>query len=154
MKFKTVAEAFNFYRTKEVAEMERRAQEIGHIIDTDENADIEALNIELRGIKEARENIELRSYTPAQGLNVITGMNTEPQGKKTFGDDVLDTPEYRSAFFKKLLGKDLTDPENRAYSAAQAEKRSDSFNTLSNSAAVIPTYFPYPTSLPQKSTAA
>ena len=53
--------------------------------------------------------------------------------------DTHAAPEYRSAFFKKLLGKDLTDPENRAYSAAQAEKRSDSFNTLSNSAAVIPT---------------
>ena len=28
--------------------------------------------------------------------------------------DTHAAPEYRSAFFKKLLGKDLTDPENRA----------------------------------------
>lgn len=53
--------------------------------------------------------------------------------------DTHATPEYRSAFFKKLLGRELTESENRAFTAAQAEKRADSFNTLSNSAAVIPT---------------
>lgn len=141
MKFKTVAEAFNFYRTKEVAEMERRAQEIGHVIDTDGNADIEALNIELRGIKEARENIELRSSSPAQGLNVITGMKTEPQGKKTFGDDVLDTPEYRSAFYKSLLGQGMTETEKAAYDAGMklSEKRADAFISSTDAVAVIPT---------------
>ncbi len=53
--------------------------------------------------------------------------------------DTHDTPEYRSAFFKRLLGKELTDGESRALEAARAEKRADAFNTLSNSAAVIPT---------------
>jgi HK97 family phage major capsid protein len=53
--------------------------------------------------------------------------------------DTHATPEYRSAFFKSLLGKDLTETETRAMSAAKAENRADSFNTLSNSAAVIPT---------------
>ncbi len=48
-------------------------------------------------------------------------------------------PEYRSAFYKRLLGKELTETESRAFDAAKAEKRADSFNTLSNSAAVIPT---------------
>lgn len=49
-----------------------------------------------------------------------------------------DTPEYRSAFFKNLLGKPLTEGEQRSFNAAQAEKRADVFNTLSNSAAVVP----------------
>jgi HK97 family phage major capsid protein len=53
--------------------------------------------------------------------------------------DTHATPEYRTAFFKSLLGKELTDGETRAYQAAQAEKRADAFNTLSNSAAVVPT---------------
>ena len=53
--------------------------------------------------------------------------------------DTHDTPEYRSAFFKSLLGKELTDGESRAMQTAQAEKRADAFNTLSSSAAVIPT---------------
>lgn len=141
MKFKTVAEAFNFYRTKEVSEMERRAQEINRIIETDENADIEALNIELRGIKEARENIELRSQNPANGLNVITGMSTEPQNKKTFGDNVLDTPEYRSAFFKSLLGQNMDETEKAAFDAGMklSEKRADAFTSSTDAVAVLPT---------------
>lgn len=53
--------------------------------------------------------------------------------------DTHATPEYRTAFFKSLLGKELTDGETRAYQTAQTEKRADAFNTLSNSAAVIPT---------------
>lgn len=72
MKFKTVAEAFNYYRTMDVADLEKRAKEIDNITNTDAAADIESLNIELRGIKEARENIELRS-SAAQSFNPITG---------------------------------------------------------------------------------
>lgn len=53
--------------------------------------------------------------------------------------DTHAAPEYRSAFYKRLLGKELTEGENRAFAAASAEKRADSFNTLSNSVAVIPT---------------
>ena len=49
------------------------------------------------------------------------------------------TAEYRSAFFKSLMGKELSEGESRAMSIAKAEKRADSFNTLSNSVAVIPT---------------
>ena len=59
--------------------------------------------------------------------------------KIALNPDTHAAPEYRTAFFKSLLGKELTDGETRAYSAAQAEKRADAFNTLSNSAAVIPT---------------
>ena len=59
--------------------------------------------------------------------------------KGSVNPDTHNTPEYRSAFFKTLLGKELTDGETRALAAAQAEKRADAFNTLSNSAAVVPT---------------
>ena len=59
--------------------------------------------------------------------------------KGSTNTDTHNTPEYRSAFYKRLLGKELTDGESRAFEAAQAEKRADAFNTLSNSAAVIPT---------------
>lgn len=135
MSFKTIAEAFNYYRNKTVEEMETRANEIAGIIDTDANADIEALNIELRGIKEARENAELRS-SAKQTYNVITSMGTE---RKTFGDDAADTAEYRSAFFKLLLGQSLTDVEKAAFEAAHNEKRSDAFMTSTDAAAVLPT---------------
>jgi HK97 family phage major capsid protein len=53
--------------------------------------------------------------------------------------DTHATPEYRAAFYKSLLGQELTDGETRAFALARAEKRADTFNTLSNSAAVVPT---------------
>ena len=53
--------------------------------------------------------------------------------------DTHAAPEYRTAFYKTLMGRELTDAESRAYTAAQAEKRADAFNTLSTSAAVVPT---------------
>ena len=138
MKFKTVAEAFNFYRTKTVDEMIKRAAEIGAEIDGNADADVDALNIELRGIKEARENAENRSDAK-RTLSLLEGMSS--QTRDFDAETVVDTPEYRSAFYKTLLNRTLTDVEKRAFSVAQtvAEKRSDAYNTASNSAAVLPT---------------
>src|SRR5699024_4502648 len=45
--------------------------------------------------------------------------------------------EYRSAFYKTMLGKELTDVETRAFN--QVQQRADDFNTTGNSAAVLPT---------------
>jgi HK97 family phage major capsid protein len=82
-------------------------------------------------------NVQARNDAGKEGtmFNPITA-NLE---NKTTVNDTHAVPEYRSAFFKRMLGKDLTDAENRAFEAAQAEKRADAFNTLSNAAAVIPT---------------
>lgn len=139
MKFNTIAEAFNYYRNHSAADLEKRAAEIGAIIDSDPNADIKALNIELSGIKEARENIEARSAGAQGGFNVITGMGT---AAKSFDvDTVADTPEYRSAFFKTMLGQKLNDVEKRAFSVGMklAETRADAFSTSTDAAAVLPT---------------
>lgn len=138
MKFKTVAEAFNHYRSMTVVQMESRAAEIGKEIDTNADADIEALNIELRGIKEAKANLEMRSAQQPQNLNIITG--TEPKAKE-LGDDILATAEYRSAFFKSMLGQTLSPVEKEAYQRGltEAEKRADAFNTSTTASAVLPT---------------
>lgn len=139
MKFKTVAEAFNFYRNKTIEEMEARAQAINADIDSNPNADIEAYNIELRGIKEAKENVELRSATQAAGLNLVTGRNIKGEERKTFeGDDVAATPEYRSAFYKTLMGQKLNDNEKAAFTAV-VEKRASEYSGSTDVAAAIPT---------------
>lgn len=140
MKFKTVAEAFNFYRNKSVKELEERAQAINADIDSNPNADIEAYNIELKGIKEAKENIELRSSNQGAGLNLVTGRDFKGEEKKTFtaDDDVAATPEYRSAFYKTLLGHKLSDNEQAAYNAV-VEKRADAYDTSTDVALAIPT---------------
>jgi len=141
MKFKSVAEAFNHYRNMDVAALEARAQAINQEIDTNPEADIEALNIELRGIKEARENIELRSSgnQGGAGLNLVTGRSLDGEQQRfNPGDDVLSTPEYRSGFFKTLLGQQLTANEQAAFNAG-VERRADAFSASTDVAAAIPT---------------
>ena len=138
MKFKTTAEAFNFYRTKTVEEMQTRAAAIAAEIDSNADADVEALNIELKGIKEARDNAESRSAAK-RTLSLIESAGTKA---KTFdAETVYESEEYRSAFYKTLLNQKLSDAETRAFALGMevAEKRSDAYNTASNSAAVLPT---------------
>lgn len=142
MKFKTIAEAFNYYRNFTTAELEKRAQEISGIIDTDANADIDALNIELAGIKQAKENNGEKAEHRSAGFDVLTGMQTAG-AKKTFeADTVCDTPEYRSAFYKTMLGQRLNPVEQEAFSVAKqvAERRSDEFTASTDSGlAILPT---------------
>lgn len=142
MKFKTIAEAFNYYRNSNMADIEKRAKEIGTIVDTDPSADIESLNIELEGLKQAKSNIEERSQGTGSNFNPVTGMNFNNQNKVPEGD-IFASKEYRDAFYKNMLGQKLTDIENRTFTRAmeivEAEKRADAFSTTTNSAAILPT---------------
>ncbi|NEZ49311.1 phage major capsid protein [Clostridium botulinum] len=145
MKFKTVSEAFNFYRNSNIADIEKRAAEIGSLIDTDANADIQSLNIELEGLRQAKVNIEERTQIPnnGNGLNPITGMNFNNNSNEVPQGDIFESKEYRSAFFKTMLGQKLTDIENKTFTRAMEkmdiERRTDAFNTTTDSAAVLPT---------------
>ena len=144
MKFKNIAEAFNHYMNSSIKEIEQRAAEIGKLIDTDANADIASLNIELEGLKQAKTNVEQRSQKPGQQFNPITGGSFETRASQEATDgDVFASAEYRSAFFKNLLGQKLTTFEDAAYKRAmnlvETEKRADAFNTVTSAAAVLPT---------------
>lgn len=141
MKFKTIAEAFNFYKDYTADQLEQRAAEIKGLIERDANVDINALNIELMGIKEAKENLADKKHeTRGAAMNLITGQS---QGAKpTFdAETVFDTKEYRNAFLKTLVGQQLNDVEKDAFNVAmkEAEKRNDDYNTSTNAAAVLPT---------------
>ena len=113
MKFKTIAEAFNHYRTSTLEEIERRAAEIKNTISTDAGADVDALNIELDGLAQAKENIKQRSagnggQTGGSGFNPISGAGMTFERRASYDateGDVLNSAEYRSAFMKKLLGR-------------------------------------------------
>lgn len=140
MKFKSIAEAFNYYRNHSKEDIEKRALAINQEINTNPNVDIKSLNIELEGLKQAKENIEERS-NGQPNFNPITGFDfnkTEmPKG------DIFESTEYRNAFFKTMLGQKLTESENRVFKRAMeivdTEKRADAFSTTTNSAAVLPT---------------
>jgi HK97 family phage major capsid protein len=142
MEFNTIQDAFNHYRTSSLEDIEKRAAEIKRLIETDPNANIDSLNIEIGGLQQAKDNIQ--ETRTGNGFNPITQMsfNTRVSEEAASGD-VFASEEYRSAFYKKLLGRDLTPSENTAYNRAcetmVAEKRADAFSSSGSSSAVLPT---------------
>ncbi|WP_414151029.1 phage major capsid protein [Acetobacterium carbinolicum] len=148
MKFNTAAESFNHYRNSSIQEIETRAAQIKKTIETDSTADVTALNIEITGLNQAKENIienQKKTETEIRGqFNPITGGSFETRASEAaLTGDVFASPEYRSAFFKTLLGQNLTAFETAAFNRAQTivdtEKRADAFNTVTNAVAVLPT---------------
>lgn len=146
MKFKTIAEAFNHYRTASVEEIERRAAEIKNIISTDAGADVDALNIELDGLAQAKENVQSRAAVHSgqqhSGFNPIAGAGMSFERRASYDateGDVLNSAEYRSAFMKRLLGRRLNSFEEAAFNRAMSEQRADAYATSANAAAVLPT---------------
>lgn len=141
MKFKSIAEAFNYYRNHTVEQIESRASEIGNLINTDPDIDIESLNMELEGLRQAKENIEERNQNKSGMLTKITGMKFNNEIPKD--EEIFESAEYRSAFFKNMLGQKLTDTEDRTFKRAieiiDLEKRADAFTTTTNSVAILPT---------------
>lgn len=143
MKFKTIAEAFNFYKNKTNEELEARANEINADIENNSDVDIQAYNIELTGIAQAKRNNDEKTQKPEgetrSKFTLLGGRDTAP--KSFDADSVIDSEEYRSAFFKNMLGQELTEAEQSAFKVAQgaAEKRADVFNASSDSLAVLPT---------------
>lgn len=154
--FKSIAEAFNYYKNLTNAQLEKRAQEIQNDIEKNPDADIQAYNIELTGIAEAkRNNDDKQKNAPTPNQNPGKGEDGSTTKRSKFSmlssrslesknfeiDSVIDTREYRSAFFKTMLGQNLSEVERNAYNVAQhvAEKRADAFNASSDSLAVLPT---------------
>lgn len=138
MKFKTIAEAYNFYKTQTIEQIEQRASEIQNLINTDANADVNALNIEAEGMNQAMRELRSQSGSGVEfrGFNFLgssqIGANVEEV------EDLASTKEYRSAFFKTLLGKKLNQAEQRAFDAV-VETRSDAYSNIADTVAVIPT---------------
>ena len=142
MKFKTVAEAFNYWNTKTIQEIETRTAQIKGMIETDPEADITALNIEISGLQQAKANLQEKAAggSGQRGFNPITGMNFETRAsQEALTGDVYASAEYRAAFFKSLLGQEMSEAEKAAFTRAQGENRASAFNTTTDNAAIIPT---------------
>src|SRR5699024_11164049 len=140
MEFATVQEAFNHYRNASLEDIEQRAADIKGTIEQDPDADIVKLNVETEGLNEAKKNLkdkkeddnmeERSQFNPITGRNFTESVPTE---------NVFESQEYRSAFYKTMLGQELSDVESRTFNQAMIETRADGFNTTGNSAAVLPT---------------
>ena len=143
MKFKTIAEAFNHYRTSTLEEIERRAAEIKNIVATDATADVDALNIELEGLSQAKQNAQSRAAGGQQNsFNPVAGAGMTFERRASYEateGDVFNSAEYRSAFMKRLLGRKLNNFEEAAFTRAMNEQRADAYGTSGSVAAVLPT---------------
>ena len=119
MKFKTIAEAFNHYRTSTLEEIECRAAEIKNIVATDATADVDALNIELEGLSQAKQNVQSRAAGGQQNsFNPVAGAGMTFERRASYEateGDVFNSAEYRSAFMKRLLGRKLNSFEEAAF---------------------------------------
>ena len=142
MKFKTTLEAFNYWNTKTVEEIETRAAQIKGTLETDPEADIAALNIEISGLQQAKANLQEKAASGSgqRGFNPITGMSFETRAsQEALTGDVYASAEYRAAFFKSLLGQEMSEAEKAAFTRAQGENRASAFNTTTDNTAIIPT---------------
>lgn len=113
---------------KRLSEIEQRAQEIHAMLGGEEEIDMEAVQAELRSLADEKKQIEQRMQM-AKDLNegLLTAKKIEtPQVKEERKmnvetmkvEDVLASAEYRSAFFKNLQGKELSDIEKRTLTTA------------------------------------
>lgn len=98
-------------------------------------------SIEARAKQKGNNRMENQETMGANAQKLFGVGSIEGDNTVTFGDDVISSNEYRSAFFKSLQGKELTTPEKAAMTKAREnfEKRANEFNTSTNSAAIIPT---------------
>lgn len=103
---------------KRRAEISARKAEIRKLITDDNNADMDALEKELRELNEEDEKLEKRQAIERM-LNDGT-VTPAPVGENPVARAAAPDTEklYRSAWLKTLQGKPLTDDEKRAYSTA------------------------------------
>lgn len=110
---------------KRLAEIKARRAEIRSTINADQNADLDALEKELRDLADEESKLEKRLALErmlggnASGVTPVENpVGGEQRAAALTVDNVAASPEYRSAWLKTLQGKPLTDAEQRAYSTA------------------------------------
>lgn len=111
-------------KTMTAEQLEERKAAIGAEIDTD-GADLDALEAEARAIKEeleARKAEEVKKAeirkTVAEGAGIVeTTIPKEEDRKTMFG---IETIEYRNAWVKKIINRDMSEEERAALASAGA----------------------------------
>ena len=111
---------------KRLNEIEERKLQIRKLLESNETADLDALDKELRDLDAEKAQIERRQKI-VEGINAgmipassIPNPAAQTRSSEPTTENILETPEYRSAFFKNLMGKPLNDAEKRAFAASGA----------------------------------
>lgn len=110
---------------KRRAEIAARKVEIRNLITADNNADMDALEKELRELNEEDSKLEKRQAIErmlnsggAVGNPVNITNPVATRSEEVVPGEEYRSAEYRSAWLKTLQGKPLTEAEQRAYSTA------------------------------------
>lgn len=105
-------------------EIETRRAEIRTLLEGEGEVDLSALETELRALDTERTQIEARNVMASRinsGAVVGTPVPIPGEQRSFEGmerDAILAAPEYRSAYFKNLLGRPLNEQEQRALTTA------------------------------------
>lgn len=104
---------------KRMNEIRARRVELRHTLETDAKADLDAITKELRDLDEEFNNLEKRKAT-IEGINLgtVPAAPVENPVANRSENTYDEAKEYRSAWLKSLMGKPLTETEQRAYSTA------------------------------------
>ena len=103
---------------KRFAEIKEEAAEIRSAIENDESAKVEELTEKLDALeseeRELRAKIELAEKIDSKPevRQIPKPQEVEKKMEKTY-EEIVAAPEYRTAFLKKLQGKELTEEEKR-----------------------------------------
>ncbi len=112
---------------KRLKEIEARKLEIRQLLESDEKLEkeqLDKLEAELKSLEDEKKDLERRKAI-AEGIQTGTVQtrnignftnNNAPEQRSI--EEIISTPEYRSAFLKKLLGRSLTEAEKRVYTLA------------------------------------
>ena len=117
---------------KRLQEIETRKLEIRKLLESDsKDINLDELEKELRALEAEKQELERRKAiaegiqagtTQARTISVIGQI--EPRNQTV--EEILASPEYRSAYLKRLQGKELTEAEKRALTTVQDSTGSDS----------------------------
>ena len=109
-------------------EIETRLAAIAQEVETD-GADLDALENEAKDLKEQRSALLAKAEQRNRILGTVAGMtgtpvttNPTPVETRDFAsmtrEELLASPEYRTAWAKNILRRDMTDAEKRAFTIA------------------------------------
>lgn len=102
-------------------EINERKIEIRSLLKSDKNVDLSALENELSSLDDEVKAIEKRNAiaNSIQACKIEAREVKKPEAKVEFtAENVLSSKEYRSAYFNRLMGKDLSEVEQRAMTTA------------------------------------
>lgn len=103
---------------KRLQEIEARKAEIRSLLQSDNEVDLDALKNELDSLSNETRSIKERhelANSIQVGKVIARSVDPDEDGPK---EDVADSAEYRSAYLKNLMGKELNDAEKRAMTTA------------------------------------